>query len=254
VDHHYQGNNLHGIYSSFKNVVPKAAFEPYVFWRVAPATLRLGENAGHGALNEATFGFRLDGALPAHFDYDVEMVGQTGSLGVYQIGSWAGHWLAGKSFPTAALSPRVYLEANVASGTKDPASHSWQTFDQLYPSSHDKLGFADQIGWKNIRQIRAGFEQGLRKKFKLRETVESFWLASAKDALYASNGSSFAQSISGAAGRHVGEELDIIGTYEVAKAVSAGFGYSHIFTGQFLNSTTPGKDYNYPYVFANYHF
>jgi hypothetical protein len=82
MDHHLQGNNLYGVYGSFANVVPRATFEPYVLWRVAPASAALPETAGRGHLNEATFGLHAEGALPGAFDYDIEMDGQTGSLGV----------------------------------------------------------------------------------------------------------------------------------------------------------------------------
>jgi hypothetical protein len=34
MDHHLQGNNLYGVYGSFKNAVPKATLEPYVLWRL----------------------------------------------------------------------------------------------------------------------------------------------------------------------------------------------------------------------------
>ena len=30
------GNNLHGIYSTFSHLVPRATVEPYVLWRLTP--------------------------------------------------------------------------------------------------------------------------------------------------------------------------------------------------------------------------
>ena len=33
-----------------------------------------------------------------------------------------------------------------------------QTFDQLYPTGHDKLGLTDQVGWRNIHHLREGIE------------------------------------------------------------------------------------------------
>lgn len=81
IDHHYEGNNLHGAYGSLTRIVPHATLEPYVLWRVAPATLRLSENAGRGALSEATMGARLDGKLPGVLEYDVEMARQAALFG-----------------------------------------------------------------------------------------------------------------------------------------------------------------------------
>ena len=152
------------------------------------------------------------------------------------------------------MKPRVSLQANIASGTSNPTSRLWSTFDQQYPSSHDKLDFADQVGWRNIEQVRGAIDEGIGKKVKVRETYEEFWLHSRRDALYSSSGAPVVQSSNGTAGRHVGGEFDVYGTYDVSKALTVGAGYARFFTGGFLNRTTAGKDYNYPWVFANYYF
>ena len=254
IDHHLQGNNLHGIYGSLKSLLPRATVEPYVLWRVAPANVILSENAGLGALNEVTVGVHWTGKLPADFDYGTEMDNQTGSLGTYSIHSWAGHWLIGKTFGSASLQPRIFAESNYASGTEDRASRHWGTFDQLYPSSHDKLGFADQIGWRNIVQFRTGVEEKITKQWKLRQTYENFWLANLHDALYASNGSIAVKAPAKAAGRHVGQEMDFDFEYDANRAFTAGFGYARLFTGEFLKKTTPGRDFQYPYGYLTFRF
>jgi hypothetical protein len=253
IDHHIEGNNFHGAYASLSRVIPRATLEPYVFWRVAPANIRLNENAGRGALNEVTAGARVVGKLPGALEYDVEMDRQTGSLGPDSIDSWAGHWNVARPLDVR-FKPRPFVEANYASGTKDPASRTWGTFDQLYPSSHDKLGFADQVGWRNIEQVRAGISESVGRKWKFTETYENFWLASDRDALYASSGAVVAQSATDAGGRHVGQEVDMWAEWNWRDALKPGFGYAHFFTGTFLNRTTPGKDFNYPFVYLTYEF
>jgi hypothetical protein len=45
------GNNLYGVYGSLQNFIPKATFEPYALWRVAPRNPALPEEAGRGRLN-----------------------------------------------------------------------------------------------------------------------------------------------------------------------------------------------------------
>ena len=252
IDHHIQGNNLHGMYASFDRILPGSVIEPYVLWRVAPAGVKLAENAGRGHLNEVTTGMRLAGKLPAKFNYGVEMALQTGSLGPDSIHAWAGHWLVGRTFEPIPAKPRVFVEANHASGTKDPNSRSWGTFDQLYPSSHNKLGFADQVGWRNIEQWRAGVEQNLAK-WKFTETYEDFRLASIRDGLYASSGALLAQSPLGSTGRHVGREFDAWAEWQWRKTVEVGFGYAQFFSGEFLKRTTAGRDYHYPFFYVTYH-
>ncbi len=254
MDHHLQGNNLYGIYGSFKNAIPGATLEPYVLWRLAPANAGLPETANRGHLSETTLGLRLAGGLPAAFDYEIEMDGQTGSLGPSSIRTWAGYWSLGRTFRGVPTAPRVFVEANYASGSKNPSGHTWGTFDQIYPSNHDKLGFADQFGRKNIQQVRVGVEETIGKKWNLRQTYEDFWLATTHDALYASSGSISIPADPKAPSRHIGQEVDLIAQYQINKSITAGFGYGRLFSGRFLKAVSPGKDFGYPFVYLTYGF
>jgi hypothetical protein len=146
------------------------------------------------------------------------------------------------------------VEANYASGTEDPTGKTWGTFDQLYPSNHNKFGFADQIGWRNIEHVRVGISQTPFRNWKFTETYENFWLATARDALYSTGGAPVAQSLAGTAGRHVGQEVDAWAERNWKNVLLIGFGYARVLTGTFLNRTTAGKDYNCPFVFMTYRF
>lgn len=254
IDHHTQGNNLHGIYSTFSHLVPRAGIEAYVLWRLAPPDEALTQDPVPGALNEVTTGFRWTGEIPAGFDYEVEMARQSGSLGSKSIAAWAGHWEFGKTFRKATGSPRLFAESNYASGTSNPNGGAWSTFDQIYPSGHDKLGFADQVGWRNVVQVRVGFEEKAGKKWKLKQTYEDFWLATKGDGLYGNSGKLSIAAAPMATSRHIGREIDVTAEYQANRAMTFGFGYAHLFAGQFLKETSGGKDYNYPFVYGVYHF
>jgi hypothetical protein len=247
------GNNLYGVYGSFETLIPKATFEPYVLWRVAPSNAALPETLGRGPLNEVTIGLHMKGALPADFDYDAEFDGQTGSLGTQSIHAWAGYASVGKRFSKVAASPRVFAEGNYASGTKNPAGRDWNTFDQIYPTSHDLLGFADEVGRRNLVQFRVGTEEQITRKWKLKQAFEGFWLATSNDNFYASTGAIAVRAHPGAS-RHIGNELDLVAEYTFNKGLTFGFGYARLFAGQFLQTTTGGHDYSYPYAYFQYDF
>jgi hypothetical protein len=247
------GNNLYGIYGSFKNIIARATFEPYVLWRLAPGNFGLPETVGRGHLNEVTIGLHVKGTLPADFDYDTEFDGQTGSLGASSIGAWAGYAGVGKTFPKVAAAPRVFIEGNYASGTKNPKGRDWNTFDQLYPSNHDKFGFTDQVGRRNLVQFRVGVEESVGKKWKFKEAFEGFWLATSNDNFYSSSGAISVPATPGAS-RHIGNELDLVAEYEWNNGLNFGFGYARLFAGEFLKTTTPGHDYGYPYAYVEYNF
>jgi hypothetical protein len=247
------GNNLYGVYGSFQNIVPKADFEPYVLWRVAPSNAELPETLNRGHLNEVTIGLHWKGDLPADFNYDTEFDGQTGSLGASSISAWAGYASVGKTFRTVAAVPHIFLEGNYASGTKNPNRHEWNTFDELYPSNHDKLGFADLVGRRNLVHFRTGVEEEPTKKWKLKQQFEGYWLATSNDNYYASSGAIAVAAHPGAS-RHIGNEFDMVAEYEVNKGLNFGFGYARMFAGQFLDTTTRGHDYSYPYAYFEYNF
>ena len=247
------GNNLYGVYGSLQNVIPKASFEPYVLWRVAPSNSALPETLGRGHLNEVTMGLHTKGTLPSGFEYDTEFDGQAGSLGSSSISAWAGYVEMGKTFSRAVMSPLIFVEGNYASGTKNPAGSSWNTFDSLYPSNHDKLGFADLVGRRNIEQFRVGIGEEPTKKWKVKQQFEDFWLATTHDNFYASSGAIAVPAHPGAS-PHIGGELDLVAEYSPNAGMNFGVGYCRLFAGQFLNTTTSGHDYTYPFAYFEYNF
>jgi hypothetical protein len=254
IDHHLEGNNLYGIYSSFAHVIPHATLEPYLLWRVAPGNVHLSEDAGLGHFSEVTGGARLAGTLLQNVDYDIEMNKQTGSLGHYTIDAWAGHWNVGYTFKNARFQPRPFAEYNYASGNKNPNGNTWGTHDQIYPSAHDKMDFADQFGWRNIEDLRVGVNEKIAAKWTLTEVFDDFWLATKNDAVYGNSGAIAVAADPDATSNHLGSELDLIAEYKQNQHVTYGFGLAHLFTGKFLNEATHGKDYNYPFAYAIYVF
>jgi hypothetical protein len=251
-DHHQQSHNLHGIYAGIDRLGPRLVIEPYVMWHLQHG---LRNEAGTIAkLDEKIGGVRIAGTkLPGGFDYSVEMVREGGSLGSDNISTWAGHWNAGKTF-SAPLTPRLFLEYDFAGGDQSPTDGTRGTFDQLFPSGHAKYGLSDQVGWKNMKDLRAGLETRPRKNMTLALGYDDWHLASATDALYSSSGAATFRSATGSAGTHVGQELDVTGVWTFAKAFNAGLGLGHVFPGEFLKTVTPGHSYTAPYFMFTYKF
>jgi len=250
-DHHPHGNNLYGLHAEITKVLPNATIEPYVLWHVQPG-LRT-ELGAAAKLDEKVPGVRVVGKLPRGFDYQAEVVKEFGSLGSDDIKAWAGHWVLGRTFK-AAWTPRPWIEYNYASGDANARDGVRGTFDHLYPTAHDKYGLADQVGWRNIKDFRGGVELKPHKNWTAVLEYNNWFLASALDALYNSGGTAIARSAAGTAGTHVGQELDIVATWAIAKPLQASAGFGHLFPGEFLKTTTPGHAYNYSYVMFTYKF
>jgi len=246
------GNVLYGAYGSLTTLLPKQTVEPYVLWR--QATNVAAELGGLATMHQATTGARMAGKVPAAFDYSGELAIQTGSVGPDTIKAWAAHANVGRAFASAAAKPRLFGEYNYASRDANRKDGTRGTFDQLYPTGHDKLGLADQVGWRNIRDARAGLEFKPAAKWQATGSYHSFWLASATDALYSASGALVARSATGTAGRHVGQELDGQATYVYSAQLQINGGLAHVFPGEFLKTLTPGHAYTYPYVMVTYVF
>jgi len=58
----------------------------------------------------------------------------------------------------------------------------------------------------------------------------------------------------GSAGTRIGQEMDLIATWNVFQPLQVGAGFGHIFPGQFLHIATPGVAYSFPYLMLGYKF
>jgi hypothetical protein len=251
LDKSGNGNRFAGAYASSARMLPRATTEPYLFWR-RDVNLR-AESGTNGSLEQVTTGARLVGKLPARFDYNVETALQRGSLGPDSISAWAGHWQLRESLPGAGTA-HVVGEYNYASGDSNPTDGVRQTFDQLYPTAHDKYGLADQVGWRNIHHVRVGFDVTPVKATPIAVSYHGYWLAEARDALYAASGAPLARVAAGAASTRVGQEIDVQVSRPLTPQLMLSAGYSHLSPGPFLKQATPGKSYSGPFVMLAYVF
>jgi len=246
------GNRFAGAYVTAPKLVPQGSLEPYVFYR-RDGNLT-GEGGVVGSLHQTTMGARFAGKIPARLDYNIEMVMQRGSLSTNDVSAWAGHWQLRESLAGPGAI-KLTGEFNYASGDENPSDGHRGTFDQLYPTPHDKYGLADQIGWKNIQHVRAGLEVTPFKGFPVTTNYHSYWLADSHDALYNVASAVVAPRIpGGAANRHVGQEIDVQVSKTLFSQLQLAGGYAHMFTGAFLKESTPGASFSYPYVMATYVF
>lgn len=245
------GNYISGLYTGFSQLIPQATVEPYFFWRRQSGASADGIT---GVSNFGTLGFRWMGKTPFNNDYDVEVAKQAGVLGPDTVDAWAGHWLLGHTLAGKKLTPRFFAEFNYASGNHNTTDRRIGTFDQLFPSAHDLYGLTDQVGWKNIQHVRTGMEIKPRTNWTVSTRYNSYWLADPHDALYNAASTIVAKSPTGNAGVFVGQELDFISSYKFKHGVILSGGFGHLFPGTFLQATTPGKSYSFPYAALQYAF
>lgn len=244
-------NGFFGFYSSFRNLPGKSTVEPYLLWKTN-ARVR-GELGTFGDLDVYTVGARVVGELPLRFDYGAEVALQRGSYAADDIRAWAGHWRLGHKLPYANKAFRLVLEFNHASGDGKPRDGRHGTFDQLFPTNHQKYGIADRITWRNINDLMAGVEWRPAKKWRWLIDYHSFWLATLQDGMYTDAGALVVRN-PGASSRRIGGEVDVQGSYQFTGHLQFGAGFGYLFAGPFLRESIPERSSSHPYVMWTYAF
>lgn len=254
-------NVLAGLYDTLQ--LPKlivnahSKLELYELYLNRQATSFVNET-GTGTEDRFTTGVRLT-TNPKPFDFDVEADYQYGDFSGHNISAFQIATKDGFTFYGADFTPRVFLGADVASGSSRAHGGDVGTFNQLYPSGHGQFGNIDAIGRQNIIDVDPGLDLTLleHRKFvellKLRTSFYEFWRESTHDAVYTSSG-----SILRAAGtsdaRHIGSELDLLLNWQIDAHLSAYTGYSHMFAGSFISQTGPSNDIDFVYTALTYEF
>src|SRR5207248_6444146 len=122
------------------------------------------------------------------------------------------------------LTPFPTRRSSDLSGDANPTDNKKSTFDQLYPTGHDKYGLTDLVGWQNMKHVRSGLELAVAKGWNATTRYNAYWLADAHDALYNGGGVPLARSATGAAGTFVGQEIDLIVSGKFSQGVGLAAG------------------------------
>lgn len=241
------GERLEGMYNTV-NVSSHMTAELYALRRYQNHP---GGFTGPGKLMVNTFGARIFGPIAAGYRYNVELIGQTGRVG--DLPHRADAWVVqmGKKTEVAGRALDLMVEGKYASGGH--RSDRSETFDQLYPAAHDKLGHADVLGWRNVKNVKALAVWNWTRSVTLNFMYNNNWLADRRDAVYNLQGRPLARSADGTAGSHIGQEGDVFGAYKHG-SLTLGAGYGYFVPGEFIRRTTPNVNPQYFYVFQSFSF
>jgi len=210
-------------------------------------------NGSAGRENRDTLGGRVWGKIgDTGLDLEVEGAGQFGSVGSDSVAAGMVTTVLGYNLPVTHLSPRVYVEFDYASGDSRPGG-TVNTYNQLFPTSHQTLGYIDYIGRQNVLSANGGLSVKPLSDLTLSLQQYFFWRASDRDAVYNKSGGVLREGGSTTA-RYVGAEIDLLATYQLTRHVLGYAGYSHFFTGEFLKKTGAHKDSDFVYAAIQFTF
>ena len=246
VNQSAEGNNLHGIYAAIENVIPRSTIEPYVLWQTTPSVVN--ELQMRGDMDRYTTGTRIWGDGLGPWDYNVALVAQRGNLAGAAIRAWAYYTELGYEFDSD-WQPRLYAEYNFGSGDDDPNDGEVGGFVDVYPTAHRWYGYNDLVGWRNIKNLRLGSAFKPHEKLRLQVDFHSFWLVSARDALYNVGGRlTVSPPADGVADKKVGDEINLSFSTPLTGAIGLSGGIGYMFPGPFLKANTPGAGNTFSFL------
>jgi hypothetical protein len=212
----------------------------------------LYENGTVGDTNFVTVGGRLK-ADPKKLDgweYDFEAAVQKGDVRGGDLTSVAAHAGTGYNWMQSSWKPRVYIEYAYGSGDDEAADGDVGTFQNLFPTNHKFYGALDLFSWQNMHQPGLTLQVSPVKNVSVRFDYQMFWLADTGDAWYRANGTTQVRPIDEQADNFAGSEIDVTVSWKAHKNLVLTAGYSHFFTGDYLEATGTASDADFGFVMA----
>jgi hypothetical protein len=204
--------------------------------------------SGTGNETRHTFGLFSERPAGKGWDYGCFAAGQWGEYGRDSIQAFGVIGRGGYTFP-AAWKPRVGFEINYASGDHDPDDGVTGTFDGIFGAMDLPYGWMNVVSWKNLEDCALTVSVQPAKPLRLSAEYHALRLAQARDAWYWVNGRPERRDPTGQAGQELGQELDVIGRWQVNQEIELLVGYARFFAGAFVRGT-PGDAQDANWAFA----
>jgi len=196
-----------------------------------------------------TIGTRIWGE-PAGFDYNIDIVYQTGTFGPGEIEAWTVASDIGYTIKPVPTQPRLGIQANATSGDKNPNNPDLQTFNPLFPRGA-YFSEANLIGPLNHVDVHPALTLHPAEGLAITLDWDFFWRESLGDGLYLP---STMLQVPGAGNpaRYVGSQGAVLINWQATRHVALAATYSHFFTGDFLRLAGLGNDVDFVGLWISY--
>ncbi|MBZ0254475.1 alginate export family protein [bacterium] len=236
-------NTLYGAYSVWKDIAFLDFLEAYY----------LLKDVDNVDTEVHTLGVRLGNTYDSGWDWEAEFAGQFGDYAGLDHQAFALSMNAGYTFDYA-WSPRVGVGYNWSPGDGDATDGDHETFDNLFPTNHIHYGQMDFASWRNMHDIELEVSGKPMDKMTAKFELHNFILdESDSDAWYSAGGGVLRAGAAGA-DDYVGSEIDIVVSYVAADWLKIEAGYSHLFTGGFVEDTGDDDDADWGYLMTTITF
>lgn len=230
-----EDRNFYGLWGTYKPL--KGHFADLYF--LSLDTNPRSKTTLGGALTDSvvhTLGARYAGDWE-HVLFELEGMYQFGDFAKQDISAGAVAAGVGYHFAALPMNPQMWLRYDYASGDEDPTDGTHNTFNQLFPFGHYYLGWLDRVGRQNIHDFNVQLALYPQPWFTTIIQYHKFWLANDKDALYNAAGAATRRDSTGKSGDDVGDELDLRFNAHLSRHQDVLFGYSKLWSGDFIKRT-----------------
>jgi len=235
-----------GLYAQWKHLPAKV--DTFYLNRYATHDSLKGEEPGKGGENRHTLGVAVDGVWRNVWDYGGTVAGQFGTRAQDDIRACGLNLRGGYTFD-APWSPRLGAQFTYASGDSDKTDGVRETFDNVFGAVDIPYGRMRFLCWMNMEQYQLNASVKPTKTTKFWVDYHIFRLAEAEDAWYWTSGSAARRDATGAPGKELGQEIDILFNWKVSKRFDWLCGYCYFFPGDFIRQT-PGDDCGADWFFS----
>lgn len=244
-----ESQSLWGVYGGFLQNHPKVQVELYGLVKEDDARIAGETPLVKDDTRIATYGGRVTFKPAKPLAVVLETAFQDGHKGPDDHRADAQALKATYTF-AGELAPYVGAEVDRATGDHNPADRKSGSFDNLFPTNHDKYGLMDYQNWSNLEafSLNAGFQPA--KWVGLRAELHHFNLESAKGAWTAAGGASLGRDASGVSGRSAGWEWDLLAKGSVPKIKNLSWlaGLSEYHPGSYAEKVRGGDTSRYAYI------
>jgi len=228
---------MYGLIGHWRKWSEVVTLEPYY--------LALNQSA-HAAVVERLVhspGLRGYGIIPGTaFDFDFDLIYQTGRSGSNKMQAYGGNIELGYSF-AQPWKPRLSGFYGYASGDQNPKDGTDNRFERFFGFGRP-WSANDYIVFENISAPKLRLELTPSKKLRLELGYSWYWLASDQDRITAAD----ARDKKGTSGNFFGHEFDIRARYQLNSKVEATLGYAHFTPGDFTQNAIRRGDTDFAYL------